>query len=83
METAGILLEISSPEATLVKMMVGSVTLPGAAGSFEVLKDHAPLISSLDPGIIKYSTGTEERTLSVKSGFVEVRNNKVSVCVEV
>ena len=78
-----IALHIVSPEGTLVKTTVSAVTLPGTIGPFEVLKDHAPLISSLEKGDIVYvSEGTEHR-LPIAEGFVEVHDNKVDVCVEV
>lgn len=82
MESEGIRLEIVSPEATLVSCEVSGVKLPGAAGSFAVLKDHAPLISSLGGGEIVYTDREGEKSLSISSGFVEVRDNCVSACVE-
>ena len=76
-------LHIVSPEGTLADVKVSAVTLPGTLGPFEVLKDHAALISSLEKGEIVYvSEGTEHR-LAISSGFVEVRDNQVDACVEV
>ena len=78
-----IALHIVSPERTLVDQVVSAVTLPGTLAPFEVLKDHAALISSLDRGDIVYvSEGREER-LPIVSGFVEVHDNQVNACVEV
>lgn len=76
-------LHIVSPEGTLVKTEVSAVTLPGSLAPFEVLKDHAPLISSLDKGDIVYVNESGEQRLSIASGFVEVHDNQVEVCVEV
>ena len=76
-------LEILSPEAVLVRETVDIVTLPGISGPFQVLKDHAPLITSLEEGEIVYRKGNGEKSLKIKSGFVEVRDNMVSACVEV
>ena len=76
-------LHIVSPEKALVETAVSSVTLPGTLGPFEVLKDHAPLISSLDQGDIVYVNESGEQRLPIASGFVEVRDNQVEVCVEV
>ena len=78
-----IALHIVSPEGTLVDKTVSAVTLPGTVGPFEVLKDHAALISSLEKGDIVYVTEGKEHRLPISEGFVEVRNNKVDVCVEV
>ena len=76
-------LHIVSPEGTLVKTTVSAVTLPGTLGPFEVLKDHAALISSLEKGDIVYVADGRESRLSIAEGFVEVRDNQVDVCVEV
>lgn len=58
--------------------------VPGALGSFQVLKDHAPLVSTLDTGVIEVVVaGTSApQTFSVKGGVVEVLNNKVSILTE-
>lgn len=62
---------------------VEMVTLPGEVGSFTVLYDHAPLISSLVRGEIKYREDELEKSIGISSGFVEVRDNIVSACVEI
>ena len=76
-------LHIVSPEGTLVDKTVSAVTLPGTLCPFEVLKNHAAIISSLTKGEIIYVTEGKEHRLSIAEGFVEVRDNKVDVCVEV
>ena len=76
-------LHIVSPEGTLVDKAVSAVTLPGTVGPFEVLKNHAALISSLEKGDIVYVSGGKESRISIAEGFVEVRDNKVVACVEV
>jgi len=75
-------LNIVSPESTLVDAEVESVTLPGTVGPFQVLWNHAPLISSLEKGEIVYVEGGKTQSLSISSGFVEVLSNTVSACVE-
>ena len=77
-----ITLHIVSPEGTLVKTTVSAVTLPGTLGPFEVLKDHAALISSLEKGEIVYVAKGAEHRIPIASGFVEVRDNQVDACVE-
>ena len=77
-----ITLHIVSPEGTLVKTTVSAVTLPGTLGPFEVLKDHAALISSLEKGEIVYVAEGAEHHIPIASGFVEVRDNQVDACVE-
>ena len=76
-------LHIVSPEKTLVEQAVSSVTLPGTVGPFMVLKNHAPIISSLVKGEIIYVSAGKEFRLPINEGFVEVRDNQVDVCVEV
>ena len=76
-------LHIVSPEGTLVEQAVSAVTLPGTIGPFEVLKDHAALISSLEKGDIVYVADGKENCLPIAEGFVEVHDNQVDVCVEV
>ncbi|MBR2228584.1 MAG: hypothetical protein IJ893_12045 [Bacteroidales bacterium] len=76
-------LHIVSPEGTLVEQAVSAVTLPGTVGPFEVLKDHAALISSLTKGDIVYVADGRENRLPIAEGFVEVRDNQVVACVEV
>lgn len=75
-------LTIASPNGVLFEGSVSLVTLPGEMGSFTVLPGHAPIISSLQEGSVKYEEGDKIETLSIRSGFVEVSNDIVSVCVE-
>lgn len=74
---------VVSPEGMLFDGKVEIVTLPGELGSFSVLYDHAPLISSLVKGEIRYREDELEKSIGISSGFVEVRDNIVSACVEI
>ena len=76
-------LVVVSPEGTLFDDKVEIVTLPGELGSFSVLYGHAPLISSLVKGEIRYREDELEKTIGISSGFVEVKDNIVSACVEI
>ena len=73
---------IYSPEHTILEKMVCKVSLPGTLGRFMVLKDHAPLISSLEEGRIMFVSGGVEENVDIESGFVEIAYNKVTVCAE-
>ncbi len=75
-------LVIASPERTVYDGKVDMVVLPGELGEFQVLVNHAPLISSLSAGEVRYAAGKESQSLAIKGGFVEVRDNQVSVCAE-
>lgn len=76
-------LKIISPEKIVYQGMVESVTVPGTLGSFQILNDHAPIISSLEKGVVEYATKEGRESLAVTGGFVEVKKNEVCVCVEV
>lgn len=76
-------LKIISPERIVYQGMVESVTVPGTLGSFQILNDHAPIISSLEKGVVEYATKEDRESLAVTGGFVEVKKNEVCVCVEV
>ena len=77
-----ILLIIYSPERTILEKMVCKVSLPGTKGRFMVLKDHAPLISSLEEGRSAFTSAGVEENVDIRSGFVEIAYNKVTVCAE-
>ena len=76
-------LKIVSPEKVVFQGDVESVLLPGTLGSFEILNDHAPIISSLEVGKVEYTTQEGKQTLDIQGGFVECKKNEVSLCVEV
>lgn len=73
---------VYSPERTILEKMVCKVSLPGTHGRFMVLKDHAPLISSLESGRIVFTCDGVEENIDIASGFVEIAYNKVTVCAE-
>jgi len=77
-------LKIVSPEKIEFEGDVESVLVPGSLGQFEILVNHAPIISSLDKGKVEYAVaGGEKRSLDIIGGFVEVQKNVVSLCVEI
>ncbi len=77
-------LKIVSPERIEFNGEVESVLVPGSQGQFEILKDHAPIISTLDKGTVEYGLPKGQKVqLEILGGFVEVQQNEVSLCVEV
>ena len=77
------ILEILTPEKKIFSGEVYGVQMPGINGLFEVLDKHAPIVSALKDGklkILKDKTHTD--SYNIKSGFVEVLNNKTTVLVE-
>ncbi len=76
-------LRIIAPDRLVFEGDVESVTLPGTVGSFTVLNNHAPIISSLENGKIVYKDANGQSEVAVRSGFAEVCNNTLSICVEI
>jgi F-type H+-transporting ATPase subunit epsilon len=74
--------ELVSPEKVLLSEAVDQVVLPGADGDFAVLAGHAPLISTLRPGIMDITSGGKQRRIFVKAGFVEVDPARLTVLAE-
>jgi F-type H+-transporting ATPase subunit epsilon len=76
-------LEIITPEQSLFSGEVSLVQLPGIDGSFEILKDHAPLISVLGKGKVKVQDMQKQlQYFEIKGGVVEVLRNKVLILAE-
>ena len=78
-----IALHILSPEGTQVRADVTLVTLPGLLAPFTVLPGHAALVTALEKGEVRYVENGEEKRLPIREGFAEVKDNTVTVCVEV
>ena len=89
-------LEIVSPEATLFSGEVTSVAVPGVNGEFEMLKDHAPIVSLLKEGHVKiygdiqldeeveakFKKADRGTWLAINSGTIEMKDNKVIVLAD-
>lgn len=90
-------LEIVSPEATLFKGEVDSIAVPGVNGEFEMLNNHAPIVSILKEGHVKifgnitleeevedkFTKGDDKGTwLAINSGTLEMKDNKVIVLAD-
>ncbi len=76
-------LEIVTPEKSLYSGEVTLVQLPGKNGSFEILKNHAPIVSTLEKGVIKLRpVEGEDIFFEVSGGVVECKKNVISVLAE-
>ena len=88
-------LEIVSPEKTLFTGDVSSVQLPGSEGSFQILNNHAPIVSTLKKGEIKLKgsfdndyaenlnvQNNKEASLEIQSGVIEMKKNKLIILVD-
>lgn len=72
-------LTIITPNKQLFEGSVKQATLPGSAGSFQVFKGHAPLVSVLQEGTMFYGDGHQEHALSIEEGLVEVFGDRITV----
>ena len=75
-------LEILTPDKKIYEGEASSVTLPGALGFFEILNNHAPIISTLNDGKLVIRGGAKEEVFFIQGGVVEALNNKVTVLAE-
>jgi len=76
-------IQIITPDKTVYTGEVTLVQLPGLDGSFEILNNHAPIISALKTGSVKVKTSDEKLLyFDILGGVVEVLNNKVLVLAE-
>ena len=76
-------LEIITPEKRLFEGEVKLVQVPGKKGSFEVLKNHAPIISTLENGpVIMVDQEGAETRYEINGGVIEVKTNKIILLAE-
>ena len=76
-------LAVLTPERTLLRQEnVTAVELPGTLGRFVALQGHAPLISSLTAGTVRYDLDGERHTLDIKGGFAEIKDDIVTICAD-
>ncbi len=75
--------EIITPDYKVFEGDIKSIRVPGKKGSFQVLKDHAPIISTLENGpVIIADMDGRESVFEINGGVIEVRMNKIIVLAE-
>ena len=76
-------LQIITPDKKVYDGEVKLVQVPGSKGSFQILKNHAPIISTLDKGDVKIIDG-DDRTafIAINGGVIEVKNNEIIILAE-
>ncbi len=74
--------ELVSPERVLLSVDAEQVVVPGSEGDFAVLAGHAPVISTLRPGVLDVTAAGGRRRLFVKSGFAEVDPERLTVLAQ-
>ncbi len=76
-------IEIITPDKKIFEGDAKSVRVPGKKGSFQVLKDHAPIVSTLENGpVILVDPDGIEKRYTISSGVIEVRSNKIILLAE-
>ena len=75
--------DILTLEEVLLSKEVKSVSVPAKGGRFEILNNHAPIISILDKGIIKVTDITnKEKLIEISGGSLEMSNNKITILAD-
>ncbi|NLN31679.1 MAG: ATP synthase F1 subunit epsilon [Bacteroidales bacterium] len=75
--------EIITPDHRVFEGDIKSIRVPGRKGSFQVLKDHAPIISTLENGpVIIVDTEGQETVFEINGGVIEVKMNRIIVLAE-
>ncbi len=77
-----LLLEIVTPEARIFSDEVDSVVLPGVEGEMGILPSHAPLVTTLQPGELRYTKGGKTTDMAVGEGLIEVTGSTVRVLTD-
>ncbi len=75
-------LEIVTPAAKVFEGETHIVTFPGTDGSFQVMNDHAPMVSTLTNGRVVYKDQKGTHTVEITGGIVEVLHNKVTLLAD-
>lgn len=91
------ILEIVTPEATIFNAEVNLVSVPGINGEFQMLNNHAPIVSLLAEGVVKvkgeaisleeeheskFSKNKDEYQLAIKGGTIEMKENKIIILAD-
>ncbi|MDQ1087923.1 MULTISPECIES: ATP synthase F1 subunit epsilon [unclassified Siphonobacter] len=75
-------IEIITPDKKVFAGEAVSASFPGTQGSFQILNNHAPLVSTIGKGPVVVETKDGQKTYTVDGGVVEVLNNKILVLAE-
>lgn len=74
---------VLTPEKEIFSGAITSVKVPGTSGQFEILSNHAPIVSSLSNGTVRITDiNGKDKTFEIEKGFIEVLRNEVSLLVQ-
>jgi len=82
MATTNLELKVVTPAREVFSMSVDEVVLPGAEGYLGVLPGHAPLLTALESGVLRWRAAGREGTVAISAGFAEVLREQVSVLAQ-
>ncbi|MDL2265173.1 ATP synthase F1 subunit epsilon [Parabacteroides sp. OttesenSCG-928-G07] len=71
--------KVITPQGVLYDKQIDSATFPGTLGDFTVLRNHAPLLTTLRKGAIRIVTGGQTETIEVETGIAEIKQNNIRV----
>ncbi len=74
--------DLVSPERKLASLEASSVQIPGMAGDFTALPQHAPFLTTLRPGVVRVAAGGETTEYVVTGGFAEVAPTATTILAE-
>ena len=74
--------KIIKPDSTLYDGEASVVDLPGTGGRFEILNDHAPIISSLRHGTLRIVTAEGEKSFEIRGGVIKGEHNDLTILVQ-
>lgn len=74
--------KITKPNVTLYEGEASLLQLPGSNGLFEILNNHAPIISALRKGSIRLVAGNDTHTFDIRGGVVKGQNNDILILVQ-
>ncbi|KUK11099.1 MAG: ATP synthase epsilon chain [Clostridia bacterium 41_269] len=75
-------MEVVTPERHVIKTQADSIVVPAAEGYLGILSNHAPLITSLRIGVVRYSLKGQEKKMAISGGFMEVADNVVTILAD-
>ncbi len=76
-------ISVLTPDKEIFEGTITSVKVPGVSGQFEVLKNHAPIVSALGEGEVKLVQENGDKiTFEIEKGFIEVLKNKIALLVQ-
>ncbi len=76
-------IEIITPDSKIYEGDIKSIRIPGKKGSFQVLKDHAPIISTLENGLVVIvDMDNAETRYNINGGVIEVKQNRIILLAE-